>query len=463
MTTPDLGALPSSFRDPSGFLFQRSGGLFRQINRSFQPDYEQLIQSGLYEKLVEDRLLIPHEEVDEPPLEPAGAYRVIRPERIGFISNPYEWCFSQLKDAALLTLKVQRIALKHQMSLKDASAYNVQFVRGRPILIDSLSFERLPKGQPWTAYRQFCQHFLAPLLLMSKVDIRLADLLRVYIDGIPLDLTSRLLPARTYLSPGALIHIHLHARAQARYAGQDVHRASKQRQMGVNALVGLVDSLQGIVTRLTWRPAGTAWGDYYAFHNYSKIAMQAKRDAVRSMLEEARPASVWDLGANTGEFSRLASDMDISTLAFDIDPAAVERNYRQVIEDGETHMLPLVMDFTNPSPSIGWAHAERQSLADRGPADLLMALALVHHLAIGNNLPLDRIATFLRRLGRWLIIEFVPKSDSQVQQLLSSRQDIFAEYHEAGFEAAFSQHFRTVRKQVLEESGRSMYLMEARS
>lgn len=233
--------------------------------------------------------------------------------------------------------------------------------------------------------------------------------------------------------------------------------------MGVNALVGLVDSLQGIVTRLTWRPAGTAWGDYYAFHNYSKIAMQAKRDAVRSMLEEARPASVWDLGANTGEFSRLASDMDISTLAFDIDPAAVERNYRQVIEDGETHMLPLVMDFTNPSPSIGWAHAERQSLADRGPADLLMALALVHHLAIGNNLPLDRIATFLRRLGRWLIIEFVPKSDSQVQQLLSSRQDIFAEYHEAGFEAAFSQHFRTVRKQVLEESGRSMYLMEARS
>jgi len=461
MTTPDSGALPSSFRDPSGFLFQRNGGLFRQINRSFQPDYEQLMGSGLYDRLVGDRMLVSHEEVDEPPLEPVQAFRVIRPERIGFISYPYEWCFSQLKDAALLTLKVQRIALKHEMSLKDASAYNVQFAGGRPVLIDSLSFERLPEGRPWTAYRQFCQHFLAPLLLMSRVDIRLQGLLRTHIDGTPLDLASRLLPTRTYLSPGTLIHVHLHARAQSRFAGQDVRQASAQRTMGENALVGLVDSLQGMISKLTWRPEGTAWGDYYTFHNYSDAAMQAKRDTVRSMLEDSRPASVWDLGANTGEFSRIASDMGIPILAFDIDPAAVERSYRQVIEDGETQLLPLVMDFTNPSPSLGWAHQERQSLAERGPADLLMALALVHHLAIGNNLPLERVAAYLQRLGHRLIIEFVPKSDSQVQRLLSSRDDIFDHYDEVGFEAAFAPYFRTLRKQALAESGRSLYLMEA--
>jgi ribosomal protein L11 methylase PrmA len=189
--------------------------------------------------------------------------------------------------------------------------------------------------------------------------------------------------------------------------------------------------------------------------------MEAKRDAVHSMLEDSRPASVWDLGANTGEFSRLASDMGIPTLACDIDPAAVERSYQQVIEDGETLLLPLVMDFTNPSPSLGWAHRERQSLAERGPADLLMALALVHHLAIGNNLPLERVAAYLQRLGRRLIIEFVPKSDSQVQRLLSSRDDIFDHYDEAGFEAAFAPYFRTLRKQALAESGRSLYLMEA--
>jgi len=461
MTTPDSGALPSSFRDPSGFLFQRSGGLFRQINRSFQLDYEQLMGSGLYDRLVGDRMLVSHEEVDEPPLDPAQAYRVIRPERIGFISYPYEWCFSQLKDAALLSLKVQRIALKHEMSLKDASAYNVQFAGGRPVLIDSLSFERLPEGRPWTAYRQFCQHFLAPLLLMSRVDIRLQGLLRTHIDGIPLDLASRLLPTQTYLSPGILIHVHLHARAQSRFAGRDVRQASAQRTMGANALVGLVDSLQGMVSKLTWRPEGTAWGEYYTFHNYSDAAMQAKREAVRSMLVDSRPASVWDLGANTGEFSRIASDMDVPTLAFDIDPAAVERSYRQVIEDGETQLLPLVMDFANPSPSLGWAHRERQSLAERGPADMLMALALVHHLAIGNNLPLERVAAYLQRLGHRLIIEFVPKSDSQVQRLLSSRDDIFDHYDEAGFEAAFDPYFRTLRKQALPDSGRSLYLMQA--
>lgn len=461
MTTPDSGALPGSFRDPSGFLFQRGGALFRQINQSYRADYQQLMQSGLYEQLVSHELLIPHEEVGDPPYDPAGAYRVIRPERVEFISYPYEWCFSQLKDAALLTLAVQRMALKHQMSLKDASAYNIQFVNGRPMLIDSLSFERLPEGKPWTAYRQFCQHFLAPLLLMARVDIRLLNLLRIYIDGVPLDLASRLLPIRTYLSPGVLIHVHLHARAQSRFAGQDVRQASAARQMGVNALVGLVDSLQGIISRLAWRPEGTAWGDYYSFHNYSETAMRAKQEAVRSMLEETHPASVWDLGANTGEFSRIASEMGIPTLAFDIDPAAVERNYLLAVEDGESRLLPLVMDFTNPSPSLGWANQERQSLAERGPADMLMALALVHHLAIGNNLPLARVAAYLKSLGRRLIIEFVPKSDSQVKKLLSSRQDIFDSYHEDGFEAAFAPHFRTLRKWAIEDSGRNLYLMEA--
>jgi ribosomal protein L11 methylase PrmA len=286
-------------------------------------------------------------------------------------------------------------------------------------------------------------------------------MLRTHIDGIPLDLASRLLPTRTYLSPGTLIHVHLHARAQSRFAGQDARQASAQRRMGANALDGLVDSLQGMVSKLTWRPEGTAWGDYYTFHNYSDAAMQAKRDVVRSMLEDSQPASVWDLGANIGEFSRIASDMDVPTRAFDIDPAAVERSYRQVIEDGETQLLPLVMDFTNPSPSLGWAHRERQSLAERGPADLLMALALVHHLAIGNNLPSERVAAYLQRLVRRLIIEFVPKSDSQVQRLLTSRDDIFDHYDGAGFEAAFDPNFRTLRKQALPESGRSLYLMQA--
>jgi hypothetical protein len=298
-------------------------------------------------------------------------------------------------------------------------------------------------------------------LLMAQVDVRLLDLLRVHIDGIPLDLASRLLPTRSYLYPGILVHLHLHARAQSRYAGQGVQQASVRRQMGLNALVGLVDSLRGLVAKLAWRPEGSAWADYYTFHNYSEAAMQAKRDTVRAMLEESGSETVWDLGANTGEFSRIATEMGLRTVAFDADPAAVERNYLQGIEEAQTLLLPIVMDFTNPSPALGWAHEERQSLKERGPADMMLALALIHHLAIGNNLPLGWVARYLSQLGRRLIIEFVPKSDPQVQRLLSSRQDIFDNYHPQGFEAAFAPHFRILRRQGLAGSERSLYLMES--
>src|SRR5215216_6396727 len=216
------GQLAASFRDPSGFLFARDGVLYRQVNRKYEQEYTRLMESGLYDKLVKAGLLVSHVEVDHAPAEAALAYKIIQPERVPFISYPYEWSFGQLKDAALATLSIQRRALKVGMSLKDASAYNIQFVRGKATLIDTLSFEIYKEGQPWVAYRQFCQHFLAPLALMATRDIRLNQLLRVYIDGIPLDLASELLPGKTRLNFGLLTHVHLHASAQKRYSGADV-------------------------------------------------------------------------------------------------------------------------------------------------------------------------------------------------------------------------------------------------
>ena len=216
--------LSASFRDPSGFLFTRNGILYRQINRAYAEDYARLMDSGLYEKLVKANLLIPHVEVDQAPAEKEAAFKVVQPERAPFISYPYEWSFSQLKDAALATLSIHKRALKLGMSLKDASAYNIQFVRGKAMLIDTLSFEIYKEGEPWIAYKQFCQHFLAPLALMSYRDIRLNQLLRIYIDGVPLDLASALLPFRTKLNFGLLTHIHVHADSQKRYSNKVVER-----------------------------------------------------------------------------------------------------------------------------------------------------------------------------------------------------------------------------------------------
>jgi hypothetical protein len=454
--------LDSSFRDPSGFVFTRAGILYRQVNRVFRDEFEAVTASGLYDELARRRLLIPHETV---PVELAAtdeAAAVLRPEPVQFISYPYEWSFGQLRDAALLTLEIQEQALGRGLTLRDASAYNVQFDGGRPVFIDTLSFEPRKEGAPWIAYRQFCEHFLVPLALMSRVDVQLGALLRTHLEGIPLELGSRLLGARSWRSLGLLFHVKLHAAAQRRYRDR-VPEAKMRRPVTAQTVLGLVRSLRGVIEGLEWSPGGTEWSDYTTDNNYTADAASSKRELVTELLRGRGARTAWDLGANTGEYSRAARAVVPLVVAFDLDPAAVERNYRRVRAEGETGVLPLCMDLTNPSPALGWAHRERLSLEQRGPADAVLALALVHHLAIGHNLPLERIAGFFARLGRTLIIEFVPKSDSQVQRMLRSRPDIFPGYTREGFEAAFRTSYRIDSVHPVAGSERLLYLMTARS
>lgn len=457
---PGSGQLSASFRDPSGFLFWRNGTLYRQINRQYEGEYAWLMESGLYDRLVKAGLLLTHVEVDEPAEQPDLAFKLIQPERVPFISYPYEWSFGQLKDAALATLSIQRRALKAGMSLKDASAYNIQFVRGKATLIDTLSFEVYKEGQPWVAYRQFCQHFLAPLALMALRDVRLNQLLRIYIDGVPLDLASQLLPARTRWNFGLLTHIHLHAGAQKRYAGAEVK--SRRATMSRQAMTGLIDSLESTIRKLEWKPGGTEWGNYYDITNYSDAAFEHKKELVREWSARLQPSLVWDLGANRGVFSRVAGASGAYVVSSDIDPTAVEQNYRQVKDEKTPNLLPLLLDLTNPSPSIGWGNEERDSFLGRGPADMVLALALIHHLAISNNVPLPQLAEFFAKVGKWLVIEFVPKADSQVQKLLVSREDIFPGYTREGFEEAFGRCFRIREAVPVRESERILYLLERR-
>lgn len=447
----------ASFRDPSGYIFGFEGVLYRQINKRYKSQYEFLIESGLYDALIKKGYLIPHKEVDITPSDPTIAYKVIQPDPIFFISYPYEWCFSQLKDAALLTLEIQKLALEFGMTLKDSSAYNIQFHHARPVLIDTLSFDNYHEGEPWVAYRQFCQHFLAPLALMAYRDVRLNQLLRVYIDGIPLDLASKQLPFRSRLRFPLLLHIHIHAASQKRYASQQVKTS---RKMSKNELLGLIDSLESAVKGLKWSPHDTEWAEYYDDHNYSPEGLKHKSQLVSDFLDTVNPVSVWDLGANTGYFSRLSSARGTATISFDVDFGAVEQNYLSCRSQHEETLLPLYLDLTNPSPGIGWRNHERMSLIERGPTDAILALALIHHLAISNNVPLNNIATFLREICSWLVIEFIPKTDSQVQRLLASREDIFSNYTIEHFENDFSRVFKIHRKEKITESERFLYLME---
>ena len=447
----------SSFRDPSGFLFHQDNVLYRQINKSYKENYQILVNSGLYENLIKKKLLVSHDEVSLEPKTDDG-FVVIKPEKIPFISYPYEWSFSQLKDAALTTLEIQKIAKNHNMMLKDASAYNIQFKNGKPILIDTLSFEKYVEGEYWKAYKQFCQHFFAPLSLMSHKDIRLNQLLRIYIDGIPLDLTSKLLPMKTKTTFSILTHIHAHAKSQKHYEGKKID--VKQRKISSRSLDGIIESLYSGIKKMNWATEETEWGNYYSDTNYSEKSFDEKKNIILEFLKEFNPQTVWDLGANTGLFSRISSNLNIPTVSFDIDPVAVEKNYLECVNNNETQILPLLLDLSNPSGSIGWSSDERMSFIQRGPVDAVMALALIHHLVISNNIPLKKLAKFFSKICNFLVIEFIPKTDSQIGRLLVTREDIFTDYTKENFEIDFKNYFTILKSIDIVNSERTMYIMK---
>lgn len=406
--------------------------------------------------------LISHEEVALPDVMAKDAWKVLRPQQIPFISYPYEWCFSMLKDAALVTLQIQKIALEHDMSLKDASAFNIQFFEGKPIHIDTLSFERYDVGKPWFGYKQFVEHFLAPLCLMSMVDTRLTRMSSVFLDGIPVDLVSRMLPLSSRLNISLLIHIYAHATSKQKYADKKLGALLDKKAVSRQALLGMLDDLERTIKKLRWRAKGTQWHDYYEEdkNNYKSESMQHKAELVKQFLEKTKAKKVWDMGANTGFFSAIAVKTGATVWSFDNDYGALEKNYADVVVENEKKRLPLFCDLTNPTPPVGWENKERLSLFQRGPADAVLALALMHHLAISHNVPFSYLASCFSQMGKHLIIEFVDKQDSQVQILLANRKDIFQGYTKEHFEKAFEEFFTIKQSTLIKGSKRVLYLME---
>lgn len=450
-----INQISSSFRDPSGTVFSHNGIVYRTVHHEYKEHYDHLINSGLYDQLVKLEYLVSHEEA-KVIKEDKDIYKIIKPQKIPFISYPYEWTFSQLKDAALLTLAIQKQALKYRMSLKDATAFNIQFLTGKPILIDTLSFETYRKDKPWVAYGQFCRHFLSPIALMAYKDATLGRLLRIYLDGIPIGIASKLLSLRSYLNLSILVHIHLHAKSSQYYA--DKPESGKKARLSQVAMQGLVANLSGAISNLKWESKKTEWSDYYDSSNYSFSAFQHKESIFRRFLKITDVKDMWDMGTNTGHFSKIAEDFGIRTIAFDSDPVAIERLYLDCKRENRKQILPLFLDITNPTPDIGWDSSERLSIINRGPASLVLVLALIHHLSIGQNIPFENLSSFFQKICQWLIIEFVLKEDSQIKKMLTNRRDIFAQYTQFHFEKVFSEQFFLCKKIKIKDSIRVMYL-----
>jgi hypothetical protein len=407
---------------------------------------------------------VPHEERPATEADAETASRriacVLHPREVPFISYPHEWCFSQLRDAALVTLEIQREALGFGMMLKDAPAANIQFLDGRPVLIDTLSLVRA-SGPAWPAYFQFCKHFLAPLLLAVYRDVRLMRLAAQEFDGIPLDLAATLLPHRSWLRPAAALHVHMHARANRRAARVEAGGlpiAPPPMTGDAKRQTLIVDSLSRGIDRLQWTPPRTVWTSYADEQpSLGDEAWAARLEAVSRVVTRLEPRTVWDLGAATGHLSRIASGAGAFTVAFDADPACVELTYRRARQEGDHQLLPLVQDLLWPSGPSGWAEHERAGLAERGPADLVLALGLVHHLAVPGGISLADILGYIGKLGRTALVEFVPSSDP-VAVMWSRRFDT-ARLNRPDFEAAAAVHFEQVERMPIPGSQRVLYLL----
>lgn len=454
---------PASFRDPSGFIFSRDGIVYRAVAPRYFEDLSLLQASKLYDTLVSKKMLIAHSAVNETGILPEGysAYKVIQPEKIPFISYPYEWSFSQLKSAALLTLSIQLQALKHGMTLKDATAFNVQFTGTAPVFIDTLSFEKYVEGKPWIAYRQFCEHFLAPLALMSYRTPVLSKITQTFLDGIPLDLASSLLPKRSYLNSAVLSHLHVHAKFQSTNTGPaGSASATNKASISKDKLITLIKHLEEGIQSLQLKVSKSTWINYQEIDNYTGTSKSHKQEIISNWVQKIQPGLVWDLGCNTGEFSAIASKHAKQVVAMDGDILCIDSLYNHMKGKEQKNILPLFVDLANPTPALGWAARERKTLTERGKPDLILALALIHHLRISNNTPFEMIAKLFSEWSEWAIVEFIPKDDSQIKKMLASRADIFDDMNRGDFERIFGKYFDISDTSSLPESGRLLYLLK---
>jgi hypothetical protein len=458
-STRPAGLEPGSFRDPESRVFYAGDDVYRALSADGLSDFEALQAAGLLEdeRIVKTEL-VADGAVDRSLLvhEPAG---VLRHERIPFVSYPYEWTFSMLKDAALLQLDLLLASLDHDLVLKDSTPYNVQFKGARPVFVDVGSFERIREGEPWVGYRQFCMLYLYPLLLQAVKDVPFHPWLRGSIDGITPPQMRNLLSFRDRFRRGMFTNVFLHARLEARYADRpDQVKQEVKRVFKKELFVANVRKMRKLVERLAWDPPQGVWTAYGERNSYTDDDARRKDEFVRQVATSQPWNLVWDIGANNGRYSRIAAEGAKTVVAVDADQGPVELLYRDLRQQGNEQILTLTMNLADPSPGLGWRGLERRAMPERGKPDLVLALALVHHVAISANVPVKEFIDWLASLGTALVIEFPTREDPMVKKLLApKREGLHPDYELGYFERTLKEAFEVERSERLESGTRVLY------
>ena len=444
---------PSSFRDPDSLLEFDAIFYYRKISTNYLPHYLHFKKSGLKDRLITEGYILSFEEiVDEKP-DVGFANEVLRTEKIPFVSYPYEWSFSQLKTAALLTLKINLIALECGMILKDSSAYNIQFIGSKVIFIDIASFEIYKIDSVWIGYQQFCKHFLAPLLLSSYKDVRLTKLLLTNLDGIDLSFTRKLLPIWSFLNSGVFLHLVLNS-----IGIKSKNKNNKTIKLKESALRSIIVHLTSTIKNLKIGNKDSEWLNYYNRTNYSDAGLLQKLIIIETFIEGLKIKTALDIGANDGKFSALLSKKSIYTVSTDIDELAIEQNFINARKDDNANLLSLHLNFANPTPAIGWDNTERKSFFGRADFDIVLALAVIHHFVITYDLTFEMIAERFSKLGKYLIIEFPFPEDEKVEIISRTKHVQFSRYNIENFKRAFEKYFNELDSKFVETNNRIIFL-----
>jgi hypothetical protein len=455
-------AHPSSFRDPSGYVFIENDKVRRVIRPIYFEQYKTLTNSGFFNNLIKNKLLIPHKEISK-----SNEQIVIQAEKIPFITYPYEWSFNMYKEAALLTLKLQKYSLEHGFSLKDASAFNITFHKGKAVFIDTLSFDFYKENGPWRAYKQFITHFLGPLLLASYHGAEQLKLLSNFIDGVPVKMVSSILPSRTKLNPLLYTNIHLLAKLEDKH-NEDYEGKTKVASLSKKGQLNIIKSLYDFIKKIELKEK-SEWGNYYDKTNYTDIAFIEKSKIINKWVDGIKAKTLIDIGGNDGTFVRKLNTEKTTALVCDIDNNAVDYNHKTMKLEKEEYMLPFVLDVLNPSAAIGLNNKERDSFLSRirdFAPDVTLALAVIHHMSLSGNVPFSRSAKFFSSFSKYVIIEFPKRNDSWVQRLLKSKddfEDYFGFYTIENFEESYSKLFTIREKIQIKDSERFLYLLEIKS
>jgi SAM-dependent methyltransferase len=459
---PAFSREPGSYRDRNSAVFYHNGEILRGISAKALANWQRLAATRFFADFTTRGNIVPTEMVSEPSWgKPDQVWAaVLKHEVIPFVSYPYEWTFGMLKDAALLHLDLMLAALKEDFILKDSSPYNVQWHGARPVFIDIPSFEVLEPGQPWVGYRQFCELFLYPLMLRAYKGVDFRPWLRGSIDGISAASLRPLLSLRDLARAGVVTHVVAHNALQRRYSARERNVRSELTRAGFDKrlIVRNVLNLRKIISRMVPGGGKTEWSDYTRTHSYGEADFDAKRTFVRNAASLHRWRRVWDLGCNTGTFSRIAAEHADHVVAMDGDWMAVEDLYQsqKARSDGGS-ILPLVVNLADPSPGQGWRGRERKSLPDRGTPDLTLCLALIHHVVIGANIPMADFMRWLADLGTALVIEFIDREDEMVEALLRHKDDQYDDYRPEVFQALLKEHFDVRNSETLKGRKRSIH------